>query len=123
MAASSHSTANARSPSPISAPPLPQTPGPLATRLATLYQTALQHTLRTCSYPAFAACFPTPARHKPAVLQSLWSQVVGKIESKATEEFEGILIERDVVGGLNALERVMEVARKERASGREAPLA
>ncbi|MCJ1478436.1 hypothetical protein MMC13_007116 [Lambiella insularis] len=101
-----------RSPSPP--PPTAFTPGILASRLTELYATALQSTLRTCSYNNFAACFPTPAAHKPELLRSLWQQVVGKIEEKGREEFEGILGEREVVEGLNRLEAVLEAGRGRR---------
>ncbi|MCJ1287753.1 hypothetical protein MMC26_007105 [Xylographa opegraphella] len=99
-------------------PPTALTPGYLATRLTTLYASTLAHTLRACSYAHFAACFPTPAACRPAVLRGLWLQVVAKIEAMAKEEFEGILEERDVVAGLNRLEGVLEGGRGRRR-GRE----
>ncbi|MCJ1382531.1 hypothetical protein MMC17_005644 [Xylographa soralifera] len=104
-------------PPPSPPPPTPFTPGYLATRLSTLYASTLAHTLRACSYANFAACFPTPAARRPQVLHGLWLQVVGKIEAKAKEEFEGILEERDVVEGLNRLEGVVEGGRGRRGRG------
>ncbi|MCJ1438338.1 hypothetical protein MMC27_007726 [Xylographa pallens] len=101
-------------PPPSPPPPTALTPGYLATRLSTLYASTLAHTLRACSYANFAACFPTPAARRPPVLHGLWLQVVGKIEAKAREEFEGILDERDVVEGLNRLEGVVEGGRGRR---------
>ncbi|MCJ1310872.1 hypothetical protein MMC25_004540 [Agyrium rufum] len=105
------------SPSPSPQPPTSATPGPLATRLRDLYSNALTHTLRTCSYANFSSCFPTPARQKPDVLRSVWQQVVARIEERGNVEFEGILQERDVVAGLNRLERVLNMGRgrKEKA--------
>ncbi|MCJ1322602.1 hypothetical protein MMC15_007951 [Xylographa vitiligo] len=102
---------------PSPSPPTALTPGYLATRLSTLYASTLAHTLRACSYANFAACFPTPAARRPQVLHGLWLQVVGKIEAKAKEEFEGILDERDVVEGLNRLEGVVEGGRGRRGGG------
>jgi kinetochore protein NNF1 len=98
-------------------PPTALTPGPLAARLTELYHTALSHTLRACSYENFASCFPTPAKYRPEILKGLWMQVVGKIEEKGREEFEGILVEREVVQGLNTLEGVVEVGRGRREGG------
>jgi len=46
-------------------------------------------------------------------------QVVGKIEAKSREEFEGILGERNVVEGLNSLEGVVQGGRGRRNMGRE----
>lgn len=46
-------------------------------------------------------------------------QVVGKIEAKSREEFEGILGERSVVEGLNSLEGVVQGGRGRREVGRE----
>lgn len=108
------------SPTPRSPPPpTALTPGPLATRLTDLYHSALKKTLSTCSYANFAACFPTPAKHRPEILRGLWMQVVGKIEAKSREEFEGILGERSVVEGLNSLEGVVQGGRGRREVGRE----
>ena len=94
--------------------PIPKTPGPLATRLTQLYTASLAHTIRTCSYDNFARCFPTPARKRPEVLRAVWEQIVGKIESKAMEEFEVILEERKVVEGLNEFEGLVGEARGRR---------
>ena len=103
-------------PSPtLPAAPIALTPGPLATRLSELFSDALNRTLKTCSYPNFAACFPTPAAKRPEVLKNLWVQVLGKVETKAQKEFDSILKERDVVAGLNGLEAVLGKARERRA--------
>ncbi|MCJ1254763.1 hypothetical protein MMC24_002579 [Lignoscripta atroalba] len=106
------------SPSPLP-PPTPLTPGPLFTRLSTLYTTALTHTLRTCSYANFAACFPTPAAQKPELLAGVWEQIVARIRERAVAEFEDIVREREVVGGLNGWERVVGEARGRRERGGE----
>ena len=45
--------------------------------------------------------------------------MVGKIEEKGREEFEGILGERSVVEGLNALEMVVEGGRVRRERGKD----
>ena len=100
-------------------PPVAQSPGPRATALATAYDLALTHTLRACSYANFAACFPTPATQRPETLRALWRQVVGKIEEKGRREFEAVLLERDVVAGLNRLEAVLEGGRARRESEME----
>lgn len=115
-------TTDPRSPSP--APPLPitQTPGPRASALSTVFAAALAHTVHACSYANFAACFPTSARSAPAVLNNVWRQIVGQVEDKARREFEEILVEKDVVGGLNELERLVGTARARREAGGEAML-
>lgn len=46
-------------------------------------------------------------------------QVVGKVEAKGREEFEGILGERSVVEGLNSLEGVVQGGRGRRNAGKE----
>lgn len=97
-----------RSPS----PPVALTPGRLATQLQEVFNRALAHTTKTCSYNNFAACFPTPAARRPDVLQSVWQQIIGKIEVKARNEFEGIMGERDVVKGLNELELLVQEAKR-----------
>ncbi|KAI4159322.1 MAG: hypothetical protein LQ342_006645 [Letrouitia transgressa] len=94
-----------RSP-PLPAPPIAQTPGPRATKFQRLFADALSHTLRICSYAKFAACFPTPAAHAAATLDSVWRQITDKVAASAHKEFEDILAEREVVAGLNELERL-----------------
>jgi len=102
----------------------PQTPGTRANYLTKLFNDALAHTLKTCSYDNFKSCFPTPAAKRPDVLQSVWTQIVGKIQTKAKTEFEGIMMERDVVRGLNGLEGLIEEARARRdTGGMEKPIA
>ncbi|KAI9817837.1 MAG: hypothetical protein M1827_000956 [Pycnora praestabilis] len=122
------------SPSPPPPPPIAETPGPRATRLSELFSSALAHTLKTCSYNNFAACFPTPAKYVPGSLQAVWKQLNAKIEelakargalgviplSRKTDEeiigvqneFEDILHERSVVSNLNELDRLIAEARK-----------
>ena len=53
------------------------------------------------------------------MLKSVWGQIVGKMERKGVDEFESILVERDVVERLNALEGVLGEARgrREREEG------
>lgn len=48
------------------------------------------------------------------MLRAVWTQIVGKIETKANVEFEEILKERKVVEGLNALEQYVQEARRRR---------
>ncbi len=111
-----------RSPSPAPHPPLPLTPGPRATLFTRVLSAALTKTVSTCSYANFSACFPTPACHAEHVLQIVWKQIVGGIEEKSRREFEEILAEKDVVGGLNELERLVGMARGRREGGGEGVL-
>ena len=41
----------------------------------------------------------------------VWKQIVGGIEEKSRREFEEILVEKDVVNGLNELERLVGTAK------------
>ena len=68
-----------RSPSPP-VPPTSRAPGPRASALQKVFNDALTHTLRTCSYNNFAECFPTPARYVPQALDGLHRDFVGKLE-------------------------------------------
>jgi kinetochore protein NNF1 len=88
--------------------------GYLSAALHKLYKDALTHTLKSCTYAHFSACFPTPSQKRPEVLKSVWTQVLGKVESKALAEYEVILQERDVVAGLERFERVLAAARARR---------
>lgn len=106
-----------RSPSPPPPPPTPLAPGPRATALSLTFTSALSKTLRTCSYAAFAACFPTPATHSAPILRSVHTQIVAKIEESSKREFEDIMREREVVRGLNELERLVGEAGKRRREG------
>ncbi|KAL8656499.1 MAG: hypothetical protein Q9210_000214 [Variospora velana] len=110
----------ARSPSPPPQPPVAQTPGPRAAQFQKLFGDALNHTLRTCSYSKFSACFPTPAKLAPQTLTSIWQQITSKVEASAKKEFEDILLERDVVASLNELERLVGEARSRKERGVEA---
>lgn len=53
------------------------------------------------------------------MLANVWKQIVAQVEDKAKREFEEILGEKDVVAGLNELERLVggARARKERGDG------
>lgn len=107
------------SPSPPPPPPISLTPGPRAAKFSTLFSHALSKTLSTVSLSKFSACFPTPARHAPHILQSVHAQISAGVEERAKREFEEILTERDVVAGLNELERLVGEAkiRRERGGG------
>lgn len=54
------------------------------------------------------------------MLAAVHAQITAAIEARACAEFEAILVERDVVAGLNELERLVGEARarKERGDGR-----
>lgn len=107
------------SPSPPPQPPVAQTPGPHAAQFQKLFGDALSHVLRTCSYSKFSACFPTPAKYAPQTLTSIWQQITTKVEASAKKEFEDIMVERDVVAGLNELERLVAEAKGRRKTGVE----
>jgi hypothetical protein len=104
----------AASPSPPPPAPIPQAPGPRASRLHQVFDQALARTLRANSYANFASCFPTPARHVPASLESVWRQLNAKLEESAKAEFEEIIAEREVVPHLNELDRLVGEARARR---------
>ncbi|PGH17127.1 hypothetical protein AJ79_01265 [Helicocarpus griseus UAMH5409] len=105
------------SPSPPPPAPVPLTPGPRASRLQQVFNQALARTLRANSYANFSACFPTPARHVPASLENVWRQLNAKLEESARAEFEDVLREREVVRGLNELDRLVGEARVRRERG------
>ncbi|KAL8807760.1 MAG: hypothetical protein Q9223_004283 [Gallowayella weberi] len=109
----------AHSPSPPPQPPVAQTPGPRAAQFQKLFGDALKHTLRTCSYSKFSSCFPTPAKYAPQTLTSIWQQITTKVEASAKKEFEDIMVERDVVAGLNELERLVAEAKSRQNNGVE----
>ncbi|KAL8842642.1 MAG: hypothetical protein Q9170_000417 [Blastenia crenularia] len=113
-------TQTPRSPSPPPQPPVAQTPGPRAAQFQKLFGDALNHTIRTCSYSKFSSCFPTPAKYASQTLTSIWQQITTKVEASAKKEFEDIMAERDVVAGLNELERLVAEARSRRKRGAEA---
>ncbi|KAL8778922.1 MAG: hypothetical protein Q9203_001605 [Teloschistes exilis] len=113
-------TANAaHSPSPPPQPPIAQTPGIRAAKFQNLFADALSKTIRTCSYSKFSSCFPTPSKYAPQTLTSIWQQITTKVEASAKKEFEEILIERDVVAGLNELERLVGEAKSRKERGVE----
>jgi kinetochore protein NNF1 len=47
----------------------------------------------------------------PSSLESVWRQLNAKLEESAKAEFEGVIRERDVVRGLNELDRLVGEAR------------
>ena len=53
------------------------------------------------------------------MLNNVWRQIVSQVEDKAKREFEEILVEKDVVGGLNDLERLVGTAKARREAGGE----
>jgi kinetochore protein NNF1 len=108
---------DAASPSPPPPTPVALTPGLRASRLEQVFTEALARTLRANSYANFAACFPTPARHVPASLESVWRQLNAKLEESAKAEFRDIMRERDAVRGLNELDRLVGEARLRRENG------
>jgi kinetochore protein NNF1 len=110
-------TQTAASPSPPPPAPIPLTPGPRATRLQDIYSKALRATLKSNSYENFASCFPTPSRHVPASLESVHRQLNAKLEEGATAEFDEIIKERDVIKGLNELDRLVGEARRRQNQG------
>ncbi|OGM43568.1 putative MIND kinetochore complex component Nnf1 [Aspergillus bombycis] len=105
------------SPSPPPPAPVPLTPGPRATVLQKTFNQALLRTLRANSYANFSGCFPTPAKHVPASLESVWRQLNAKLEESARAEFEDIVHERDAIRQLNELDRLMGEARHRRDRG------
>ncbi len=111
--------ATSRSPSPVAAPPIATTPGPRAAKLIKLYNDAISHTLKTCNYDNFAACFPTTAKNEPNALQGLHKDFSDRLESHCKSEFEAIMRERNVVASLNDLDRLIEDARRRRARAEE----
>lgn len=111
------STGRPASPSPPPPVPIAQTPGPRASRLQQVFDQALARTIRANSYSNFASCFPTPAKHVPASLESVWRQLNAKLEESAKAEFEDIVQERDAVGQLNELDRLVGEAKFRRDNG------
>ena len=84
----------------------------LLPKLHTLFTKTLSTTLAKCSYPAFAACFPTPAAKKPETLKAVWKQIVDKMESKALSEFDSILQEKELDRRFAELEVVLKKAKE-----------
>jgi kinetochore protein NNF1 len=108
---------DAASPSPPPPAPVALTPGPRASRLQQVYSEALARVIRANSYANFAACFPTPAKHVPASLESVWRQLNAKLEESAKAEFDDIIRERETVRRLNELDRLVGEARLRRENG------
>ncbi|KAG9738718.1 MIND kinetochore complex component Nnf1, partial [Aureobasidium melanogenum] len=109
-----------RSPSPVQAPPVQQTPGPRAAALQKLYSDAISHTLRTCSYSNFASSFPTPASHAPDAMKRLHTDFVEKLHRTCKLNFDQILRDRQVVASLNDLDRLVDDARRRKAAAEQA---
>ncbi|KAH8700751.1 putative MIND kinetochore complex component Nnf1 [Talaromyces proteolyticus] len=107
----------AASPSPPPPPPVALTPGPRASRFQDIYHKALRATVKANSYENFASCFPTPARHVPASLESVHRQLNAKLEEGATAEFNEIVREREAIKGLNELDRLVSEARRRKDNG------
>ncbi|PYI30844.1 Nnf1-domain-containing protein [Aspergillus indologenus CBS 114.80] len=120
-AANSTTARAAASPSPPPPAPVALTPGPRVAKLQEIFDKALARTLRANSYANFSSCFPTPAKHVPASLESVWRQLNAKLEESAKAEFEDILTERDAVRQLNELDRLVGEAkyRKDHGVGQE----
>lgn len=106
-----------RSPSPASAPPVAETPGPRAQGLINVFNQASKATLDKCSPKNFASCFPTAAQYAPETLEGLRSQIVDQLDRTWKVNFEEILKKRNVVKLVNELEQCIEDAklRKKRA--------
>ncbi|KZF25057.1 Nnf1-domain-containing protein [Xylona heveae TC161] len=113
------------SPSPPPAPPVAEAPGPRAMALHNIFNGALSHTLKMCSFDNFSACFPTPAKHVPNELRGMWRMMSQRFEELARSEFEAIQLERNVVPSLNELDRLVADAQKRKArapAGAEVPV-
>jgi kinetochore protein NNF1 len=104
-----------KSPSPPPAPPTQQTPGPRATAFINLYTSALDSTLKSISYPSFAACFPSIAQNAPTQLAAMHTGMTNGFKGFAMGEFETIMLERGVVEKLNSLEDLIGEARKRKS--------
>ncbi|RAO69312.1 uncharacterized protein BHQ10_005324 [Talaromyces amestolkiae] len=115
MSESQQNQGQPASPSPPPPAPVQLTPGPRASRLQDIYTKALRATLKANSYENFASCFPTPARHVPASLESVHRQLNAKLEEGATAEFNEIIKEREVIKGLNELDRLVGEARRRKS--------
>ncbi|KAI9854864.1 MAG: hypothetical protein M1824_006554 [Vezdaea acicularis] len=113
-AASTNAPSTHTNPSTTPTPTTHPLPGPRALALQKIYNEALAHTLKTCSYANFSSCFPTPAKYVPDSLHKLWAQMVGRLEELAKSEFADILAEREVVPRLNELDELVAEARRRR---------
>lgn len=95
-------------------------PGPRATRLAQLYDQALDRTLSKLAYPNLAQCYPTIASRAEPMLQQVRAQIVDRLGEKCRKEFDDILEGRGVVGRLNELEGLIGEAAERKGEGEEA---
>lgn len=99
-------------PSPPSIPPpLPSAPGPRATRLQTLLDSAISHTISSITYRNFASCFPTIQTYNPAALEDLHRNFTTLLDERAKAELAAVMDSRDVVRGLNGLDELLVRAR------------
>lgn len=73
--------------------------GVRASQLRKVFNTALERSVKTCTYENFSKCFPTPAKRAPEVLQDAWRQMCGFWEGSA-KVFMALC---DVIGGGSAL--------------------
>ncbi|CAI6335748.1 unnamed protein product [Periconia digitata] len=103
--------ADSRSPSPVPAPPIADTPGPRAQGLVNIFNQAVKATLDKCSPANFASCFPTAAQYSPEVLENLRSQIVDQLDRTWKTNFDDIMARRNVVQLLNSLDQCIEDAR------------
>ena len=103
--------ADSRSPSPVPAPPIADTPGPRAQGLINIFNQAVKATLDKCSPANFASCFPTAAQYSPEVLENLRSQIVDQLDRTWKTNFDDIMARRNVVQLLNSLDQCIEDAR------------
>ncbi|KAK5711969.1 hypothetical protein LTR17_018177 [Elasticomyces elasticus] len=109
-----------RSPSPTPIPPTAAAPGPRATALHQLYNDAITHILKTCSYSHFAACFPTPSRAVAGSIKNLYGQFIDKLGEQLRRNFDVLIRDRDAVAALNGLDRLVDGARARRRKAEEA---
>ncbi|KAI1963516.1 hypothetical protein LOZ58_002350 [Ophidiomyces ophidiicola] len=107
------------SPSPPPPAPVPLAPGPRASRLQQVFSEALLRTIRANSYANFSSCFPTPAKHVPHSLESVWRQLNAKLEQSARAEFDDVIREREVVKGLNELDLLVSQAKRKKELGEQ----
>ncbi len=103
--------------SPTPPPPVAESPGPRATALQRVFAEALAHTLKTCSYKNFAACFPTPAQHVPESLQDLWRNFTQQLEERCKVGFGCYFVVLGWVRGGRGREGGKEVKGTECGSG------
>lgn len=104
--------------------PTPSAPGERAQRLQAVFDSALKHTLKPCTYDNFASCFPTPASREPQALREFHGTFVSRLDGQCRLEFEQLLAERGAVRALNRLDDLLAEAERRRngAVGGEEPV-